>query len=380
MNAQTLMGQLQPFGNRHKMLVSEQSTSDIIQAILKAHKEHAKDYAKIASNFNAPTRREIGQKIFNFLKNNVQYRIESSSKQTVKSPAAILAQGYGDCKHYSLFAGGVLENLGVPFAYRFASYKIYDKSPQHVFVVINPNKDNEIWLDPVLPSYDQKKPYTHAIDKKMAIYSISGINDDNTIGKIRIKAAVKAVAKTAGKVLKKGTKLVLKVSLAPVRNAFLALVALNFGGLGTKFSKAWQKAPSKVQNFWEGVGGKTNAFKKAWESGAKKKRIFGDNIGEVATAATATAAAPLLVKAANFLKSIGIEPQELVDLGKDAINKKSQELAKKVLEPKAATSASQLDVAEQVFEPEQVQATKAKSMLPLIIGGAAAIYFVTRKK
>ena len=375
MNAQMLMGQLEPFGNRTKMLVSEQSTSDIIQAILKAHKEHAKDYAKIAPSFNAETRREIGSKIFDFLKNNIRYRIEPSSRQTVKSPSAILAQGYGDCKHYSLFAGGVLENLGVPFAYRFASYKLFDKSPQHVFVVINPGTQNEIWLDPVLPSFDQKKPYTHAIDKKMAIYSISGV-DNNQIGSL--KSAVKAVSQTAGKVLKKGTKLVLKLNLSPMRNAFLLLVKMNVGGLGDKFEKAWAKSSSKVQNFWEGIGGSTSALKSAWTKGAKKKRIFG-NIGEVATAtaATVTAAAPILVKAASFLKSIGIEPDELVQMGKDAVNRKSQELAKKYLEPQASTQAVDITLADQALD----ETGKPKmNILPLIIAGGAVVYFVTKKK
>ncbi len=375
MNAQMLMGQLEPFGNRTKMLVSEQSTSDIIQAILKAHKEHAKDYAKIAPSFNAGTRREIGSKIFDFLKNNIRYRIEPSSRQTVKSPSAILAQGYGDCKHYSLFAGGVLENLGVPFAYRFASYKLFDKSPQHVFVVINPGTENEIWVDPVLPSFDQKKPYTYAIDKKMAIYSISGVQNNQING---LKSIVKKVAKKAGTVLKKGARFILKLSIAPMRNAFLVLVKLNVGGLGDKFEKAWAKSPSKVQNFWEGIGGKISAFKSAWTAGAKKKRIFG-SIGEVATAtaATATAAAPILVKAVSFLKSIGIEPDELVQLGKDAINRKSQELAKKYLEPQASTQAADMTLAEQAMNETE----KPKmNILPLIIAGGAVVYFVTNKK
>ena len=377
MNAQTLMGQLDPFGNRRKLLVSEQSTSDIIQAILKAHRDHSKDYAKIAPSFNASSRREIGRKIFDFLKNNVLYRIEPSSKQTVKSPAAILAQGYGDCKHYSLFAGGVLENLGVPFAYRFASYRMWDKSPQHVFVVINPGTKNEIWLDPVLPSYDQKKPYNYAIDKKMAIYSISGIQNENQIGSV--KSAVKAVKKTAGKVLKKGTRLFLKVNVAPMRNAFLLLVKLNVGGLATKFSKAWEKNASKVQNFWEGLGGATSALKSAWTKGSKKKRIFGSSVGEVAVAATVTAAAPLLVKAANFFKQIGIDPAELVQIGKDAVNKKAQELAQKALDPKAASEARDIDLAEQAMD-ETGEAPKKMNILPLILAGGAIVYFVTRKK
>lgn len=97
MNTRILMGRLGPFKNRRQMLVADQSTGDIIEAILKAHELHAQDYSKISSFFSAATKRQTAQKIFNFLKNNVKYRIEPGSKQTVKSPAAILATGYGDC-------------------------------------------------------------------------------------------------------------------------------------------------------------------------------------------------------------------------------------------------------------------------------------------
>ena len=308
-----------------------------------------------------------------------------------------------------------MENLGIPFNYRFASYKIFNKEPQHVFVVVNPGTNNEIWIDPVLKEFNYKKPYSHAIDKKpMALYSISGIGkatkdqkaalkaakkakkaaptkQAKKAAKVELKAARKAAGRTAGQVLKKGVKAVLKVAASPVRNAFLALVALNFGGLGTKLNKAWQKAPSKLQNFWEGAGGKIDALKKAWEKGSKKKRIFGNDMIGAAPAAAATAAAPLLVKVASLLKSIGIEPEELVQLGKDAVNAKAQELAKKVLMPKAQDEAENIDTAEQVFEEETVTTTAAPTFekpaatgtmnyLPLIIGGAAVLYFVTRKK
>lgn len=413
MNASVLMGRLAPFQNRQEKLVGDQSTGDIIEAILETHKRHAKDYSKISSFFTGGSKREIARKIFNFLKNNVRYVIEPGSKQTVKSPAAILATGYGDCKHYSLFAGGVLQNLGIPFAYRFASYKVFDKQPQHVFVVVNPGTNNEIWIDPVLREFDYKKQYTYAIDKKpMALYSISGIGATpaqkaalkaakaakkaaptkaaKKAAKVELKAARKAAGRTAGQVLKKGVKAVLKVAAAPVRNAFLALVALNFGGLGTKLAKAWQKAPSKLQNFWEGAGGKMEALKKAWEKGSKKKRIFGDEMIGAAPAAAATAAAPLLIKVATLLKDIGIDPDELVQLGKEAVNAKAQELAKKVLLPKAQDEAENIDVADQVFEDtttttpgtvfEKPTATGMKNYLPLVLGGAAVLYFVTRKK
>jgi len=416
MDATTLMGRLGPFQNRREMLSADQSTGDIIDAILEAHRRHAGDYSKISSFFNAGSKRETARKIFNFLKKNVRYVIEPGTKQTVKSPAAILATGYGDCKHYSLFAGGVLQNLGIPFAYRFASYKIFDKQPQHVFVVVNPGTSNEIWIDPVVGDFDYKKPYTYATDKKMALYSISGIGATaqqkadlkaakaakkaaptkaaKQAAQTTVKAARKAAGRTTGQVLKKGAKVVLKVAAAPVRNSFLLLVKLNFAGLATKLAAAWQKAPSKLQNFWESAGGQINALKKAWEAGSKKKRIFGDGIGvaPAAPAAAAATAAPLLIKVADFLKKIGIEPDELVQVGKDALNKRAQELAKKTLEPKAASEAVNIDIADQVFKqpsemepitemaPAPTTATKKPNFLPLLIGGAAVLYFVTRKK
>lgn len=403
MNVAVLMGRLAPFQNKRQMLVADQSTGDIIEAITTAHKYHAAEYSRISSFFKAPTKRETARRIYNFMDKNIRYVIEPGTRQTVKSPAAILATGHGDCKHYSLFAGGILQNLGIPFAYRFASYRAFDKNPQHVFVVVNPGTDKEIWIDPVVKEFDYKKPYTYAIDKNMALYSISGIGatqaqkaalkaakaakkaaptkEAKQAAKTSVKAARKAAGRTTGQVLKKGAKVVLKVAAAPVRNAFLLLVTLNFGGLANKLSAAWVKAPSTLQQFWESAGGKIEALKKAWEKGNTKKRIFGNTIGAAPVAATATAAAPLLVKISDVLKSIGIEPAELVQLGKDALNQKAQQLAKKALEPKAANDATNIDIADQVFEKPGtvVTTTKKPNFLPWVIGGAAVYYLIIKK-
>ena len=394
MNVGSILGRLAPYKAQERKIVEDQSTGDIISAITKAHILYAPEYKKISSFFKGSNSKQTGKKIFDFLKSNVKYVIEPGDKQTVKSPAAILAQGFGDCKHYAGFSGGILQHLGIPFAYRFASYRMLDKQPQHVFVVINPG-GNEIWLDPVLTEYNYQKPYTYAKDKKMALYTISGIGAT----KSEKKAAKKAAGKTLGQKIKKGTKAVLKVAASPVRNAFLLLVKINFANLAVKLSKAWDKAPSKVQQFWESAGGKIQALKTQWEKGKTKPRIFGCGCGRncgcrydaqmgVAPAAAATAAAPLLVKVGTLLTSIGIDPAELVKVGKDAVNNLAQDLAKKVLEPKAAKEAAENEAAEQLQEttitpaPEFTKpaSTMGKNMLPLVIGGAAILYFVTRKK
>jgi len=405
-NVGQILGRLTPYRAVEYKIRDEQTTGDIISAITKAHQQYSPEYKKVALFFKGSSPRNTGQKIFDFLKNNVRYTIEPSDKQTVKSPAAILAEGEGDCKHYAGWAGGVLDQLGIPFAYRFASYRMFDKTPQHVFVVINPGTQNEIWLDPVLNSYDYKKPYTYAKDKKMALYSVSGIGAtaeqkaalkkakaarkaapkaQKKQARQEVQAARKAAGRTAGQVLKKGAKVVMKVSAAPVRAAFLLLVRLNFANLGNKMKKAWEKAPSKLRIFWESAGGKIEALKKAWEGGSKKKRIFGIGAAPAAVAAAPAVASPLIVKAVELLKSIGIEPGELVQIGKDALNQKAQELAKKALQPKAAQEAANIETAAEVVEAdEKAAASPAKATinttLPLILGGAAVLYFVTRKK
>jgi hypothetical protein len=414
-NVGAILGRLTPYQAQERKIVEDQSTGDIISAITKSHEKYKPEYKKIALFFKGSNPKQTGKKLFDFLKTNVRYIIEPGDKQTAKSPAAILAQGHGDCKHYSLFTGGVLQQLRIPFAYRFASYKTFDPQPGHVFVVINPGTSSEIWIDPVLSTFDYKKPYTYAKDKNMALYTVSGIGATaaqkaalkqakaakkqakgkaaKKAAKVEVKAARKAAGRTAGQVLKKGAKVVLKVSAAPMRNAFLLLVKLNFANLGVKLKKAWEKAPSKLQSFWESAGGKIDALKKAWEKGSTKKRIFGDDtIGALPAAAAAApaAAAPLLIKVVDLLKKIGIDPAELVEIGKDAINQKAQELAKKALQPAAAKEAAQVEVADQLEADieETTTATPAPmfkaatgtSMLPLILGGAAVLYFVTRKR
>lgn len=404
MNAAVLMGRLSPFRNQRSVIVEDQSTGDIIDAIVKAHKKYAPEYSKISSFFTGPNKKAVAEKIYNFLRQNVVYRIESGNAQSVKSPASILSTAHGDCKHYSSFAGGILQNLNIPFAYRFVSYK-NDKIPQHVFVVIDPGTSNEIWIDPVISKFNYRKPYTYKTDRKMALYSISGMGQttikqskaakkaaatkvQKKAASTELKAARKAAGKTFGQQLKKGSKVILKVAAAPVRNAFLLLVKINFTGLANKLAAAWQKAPSKLTNFWDGAGGQINSLKKAWETGQSKKRIFGDDIIGVAPAvpgAAAVTAAPLLVKVADFLKSIGIDPKELVEVGLDAANQKAKQLAKKALEPKASELAVDQELADQFDETISddtkgpVTTTKKSNFLPLLIGGAAVVYLISRK-
>ena len=116
MNIGKLLGILTPFANNKQLLVDDQDTDDIISHILKAHKKYASDYDKISDYFWKGNAVDTSHFVFDFLKKNVVYSIEPESRQSVKSPAAILSTGAyksggNDCKHYSLFQAGIYDSL-----------------------------------------------------------------------------------------------------------------------------------------------------------------------------------------------------------------------------------------------------------------------------
>lgn len=185
----SILAQLPPLKGKVELLVDNQDVDDIIKAVLESHKLFADHYDHIWQEFYNEDIEHIGKDLFNFCYDYIHYKVESDKRQTVKSPAAILLLGSiigGDCKHYASFIGGVLDSIQrntgkkIDWKYRFASYDWWDSKPEHVFIVVNSDKKNEFWIDPVLNEFDQRDPDPKWIyDKKpkMALVRISGIND-----------------------------------------------------------------------------------------------------------------------------------------------------------------------------------------------------------
>jgi hypothetical protein len=178
-----VLQKLAPFTNFKKVLIDDQNTSDIIQGILDNHENYQDEYDKISEMFLGDNEVETAKNVFNFLKNYVPYYIEPIEKQTLRSPSAIVCMKQGaDCKSYASFINGVMSSLNrkgifrVPMAYRFASYRYDTKEPQHVFAVLYPGTKNEVWVDPVLAKFDQRKEPVFIKDKKikMALIAMSG--------------------------------------------------------------------------------------------------------------------------------------------------------------------------------------------------------------
>jgi hypothetical protein len=417
MQKNLLLGRLKSFGGNSKMLVRDQQVPDIISAMLSAHKLYASEYDKISKDFYSGDGVQTAKKLFNFLKKNVKYKIESDRKQRIMSPSAILslAEFGADCKTYALFIMGVLDSLkrkgliNNKIYYRFASYKLLDEIPHHVFAVIQDQDGNEFFIDPVLAKFDERKTYYHKIDKEpnMPLYSVSGINNNNQVGLFKKKkpapvstqqitaapVAAPSAASAAAPAPTQKKKIVLKIALAPARGSFLLLVGLNFMGLATKLQNAFNTRADETQNWWKNLGGNPNELLRKTQQGAKKKRLLGADvefasegqIGVVAagTAAAAATSAPILIKLAEFLSKLGIDVKEISEVGKRVLAKQVKNVVEKNLEADAIMEqASQEEIDRIVNDSNQFNPDGSKKMnyLPIFIGGALIIYLISRKK
>jgi len=345
-----LLQNLAPYIGSYKVLKHQQDTSDIVKELILRHDLDAKDYDRIYKYFYTGNIIVTAKNIFNFIKQNIVYKIEPGSKQTLKTPGAFLITGVADCKQYSQFIGGLLdaikrnENLKFDWCYRFSSYND-QKAIQHVFVVLKVN-NTEIWIDPVLNEFNRKKEYTYKLDKKpkntMALYSISGFKNDQVgktvFGKLLDKGrqAVKSVAQGTAKVTTTVAKAVasgaveiakigVKVATIPARNAFLLLVRLNVLQMAKKMGSKLSKIEPDLKKLWEKLGGNYNTLKETIIKGSRNQigasinGLYNPNtIGAEPISSSAVAlATPIIIAITKILKDVGIEPQELIDAGKD---------------------------------------------------------------
>lgn len=343
--------------------------------MMNAHAQYATEYDATCHLFNCTSAKGVAKKCFDFLKQNIRYRIEPESKQTVKSLAAMVALGDtigSDCKNYSLFVGGMLDAISrktgkkINWCYRFASYRLFDATPHHVFVVLNPGSANETWIDAVLPTFNHRKPYTHKTDKftSMPLYQISGI-ESGQVGLFRRKKKTDAP--------KAKRNVVLQFAAAPARNAFLALVGLNFRNLARKLDEQRRNNASRLATWWGKLGGKGDALWRAIDRG-KGKRMIGDafvipsysqTVGEPASAAGLAAfiaaATPVLIAVGNLLKELGSKDKDL-----DALDAQ--------IDQNLANAINQ----QQPELPADTPGGKDNTLL--LVGGAAALFLLMRKK
>lgn len=184
--------------------------SDIITVIHSNVPAATKQMREVAQTFNKGNEKETARAIWNFLKREIKYVKDPDGYQNIKLPGRFVATGSGDCKSYSLFTASILENLGIPYSFRYTSYGL-NTTPQHVYIVT----DSGIIIDGVWNKFNSEKAYTSKKDYKMKIQTLSGIGCNScedisspfnrslksTVMARRKKAAPRTVTATATRTL-----------------------------------------------------------------------------------------------------------------------------------------------------------------------------------
>ena len=381
---------------RTALVSSWQNTNDIIRAIQTQHKENRAYAKKIAPYFCADTERETAKNIFNFLKREIRYTVEPAEKQTVKSIPRLLADGYGDCKHYANFSNNILEACGYKPLYRFAGYG--NKGLSHVYTYL---PESNTVLDAVLSSFDTEK--TPKFKKDMSLYKMSGVNSADEVAEInglnfsKIASNVKKASAKASVTIQKAAKQIpnaakaivnktATVGLAPARAAFMGLVALNVRGLATDLKNVFDKKGREGFQWWADFGGNRDKLIDNVKGGAGKKRILGVKeeeaawnevyggysgdgvyIGEPVTIASSIAAAtPILIKVAQVIEKAGAGVQSVQKIQKTVEEAKTnfkqitgKEVADVIFKKEAGVESNKLQYKSDDLQPtDETTATK----------------------
>jgi hypothetical protein len=260
-----------------------------IEAVIPAATKQA---ASIASRYKGKNEAETCKKIFDYLKNNINYKADGAN-QAVRLPSGLMRTAQGDCKSYSVFTSAILSNLGIPHKLVYASYDPKDPTPTHIYVMTN----SGCIIDAVYGKFNAEKKATYKKYKNMNISYIAGMNKRRignmgkygTGGACGIGAVEGAFewAKRNGINLSNSQKIAIGAQkvLPPAigGRAFVRnLIQKNAGGFATSLNKlmidsrsqrqgqpAWDKMRA-IEMQWLNKGGNPNELYESISEGASK--------------------------------------------------------------------------------------------------------------
>ena len=187
--------------------------------------------------------------------------------------------------------------------------------------------------------------------------------------------------------VRKGGKLVMKVSMLATRGAFISAVMLNLFNLATRLTQLGEKNPDAIKKFWENFGGEMKGLNKAIAKGLQRKRFKlkekeekkkrkGKVSGEDAQIGEYTAAAIVAIALPIVTAAIKLFTTHKSDKKGDADND-SQNV-------QALKDALIKNTPEQILKSEVKEDTGLMNNKPLLIGGVLALavggYLLMKKK
>jgi hypothetical protein len=270
------------------ILVKTNATNGELQrAIEAAIPQATKQAATFADRYKGKNEWETCKKIFDYLKNNINYKADGANQQ-VRLPSGLMRTKQGDCKSYSVFTSAVLSNLGIPHKLVYASYDPKDPTPSHIYVIT----DCGYIVDAVYGKFNAEKKATYKKYKPMNISYIAGVKPrkiGRSCGYSGIGATEGAfewasrngINLSAGQKIAIGAQKVLPMAIGG-RSIVRNLIQKNAGGFATSLNKlmvesrsqrpgqtSWDKMRSIELN-WLNKGGNPNELYESIAEGASK--------------------------------------------------------------------------------------------------------------
>jgi hypothetical protein len=232
----------------YKSKADNKDIRDLLERLVPKAKAQMVEFSQ---QFKGRTEQETCKKIFDYLKNNFTY-VADGEEQIIKLPSALLAKKVGDCKSYSLFTSGILENLGIPYHFVYASYTT-NPIPGHVYVTT----DKGCIIDAVYGIFNQEKKPNYKYKKNMNVRYMAGTcTDCNTgVGNVGIGFNANTPLLFAG------------------RAAVSQLIKWNVDGIASNLQKTgFEKFAEK----WKQLGGnRTTLTSQIREGASKRERKIG---------------------------------------------------------------------------------------------------------
>jgi hypothetical protein len=154
----------------------EADNADIRKAIVQAVPKATEQVKEMAVSFSGSSDQETCKKIFDFLKNSINYEADGAN-QIIRYPSALLKTKKGDCKSYSLLTAAILNNLKIPCRFVLQSFN-EDPTPSHIYVeTLSGVKCDAVW-----GKFNSEKPSTFKYYIPMNVKYMSGIGGVKTMG------------------------------------------------------------------------------------------------------------------------------------------------------------------------------------------------------
>jgi len=363
------------------------NTRDIINAIARALPIAVAQAEKKNLVYDGRGIVNTAKKLGKYTRKKFTYVRDGLNFQDIKLPSALEATKIGDCKSLSLYIAAHLTALKIVNGLRFAAYGTPELT--HVYNWYLDENKNLHTLDACLSDLKESPRATKIEDMQTRIIAgvpmLSENYDGGMFGREERRARRqekredrkerREERRAEGKGFFQVGK---KIALAPARGAFLLVVKTNFRGFATRLNKI---PGDKLAGFWGKLGGDKNKLFAVIKDGKDKKPLLGmgapDEIGVDPVTAAAATSAPIIIAAAKFLKDLGIDPGDILEVVKKiapdaeplgdfvATDPETDEAAKLTKTTPGATPAGPIDFKINPF---------------LIAGGLAAVYFLTRKK